>query len=102
MAIKERSKIVLINYDEILYCKASSNYTIICTVNGQKLTACKCLKEIENNIQSPYFLRIHSGFLINLNYLDAICKTDGYTVKIGQNELPVSKSRVPELLEIVS
>jgi two-component system LytT family response regulator len=63
----------------------------------------KTLKEFETILYQPNFFRIHHSYLINLNYVRRIIKTDGCMVELLHNiVLDVSRNRREELLARVS
>ena len=79
----------------ILYC----NYTKICLIDGKKIVASKTLKEFEIILQQPNFLRVHHSYLVNLNHIVRISKSDGVTVEM-QNDihLDVARTKKDELM----
>jgi two-component system, LytTR family, response regulator len=56
-------------HKEIMYCKASSNYSIIYLNNGKKIWLAKTLKWLELNLPSQHFIRVHRSQIINTQYL---------------------------------
>jgi two-component system, LytTR family, response regulator len=93
----------VIKFDEVVCCVAESNYTKIHLIDGTKIVASKTLKEFENILSRPGFFRIHHSYLINLNYIKRIIKTDGCTVELPNNILlEVARSRRDELMEKIT
>ncbi|HSK12795.1 MAG TPA: LytTR family DNA-binding domain-containing protein [Phnomibacter sp.] len=92
----------VIRFDEVLCCVAESNYTRIYLADGTKFTASKTLKEFESILSKHQFFRIHHSYLVNLNYIKRIDKTEGYAVELPhQIKLEVARSKKDELLEKV-
>ncbi|HMU45326.1 MAG TPA: LytTR family DNA-binding domain-containing protein [Chitinophagaceae bacterium] len=91
--------IKVIKIDDVICCIAESNYTRIHLTDGTKLVASKTLKEFENILSRPNFFRIHHSYLINLNYIQRINKSDGCIVEMPHNIcLDVAKNKKDELL----
>ena len=91
--------IKVIKFEEVVCCIAESNYTKIYLSNGRKIVASKTLKEFETILHKPYFFRIHHSYLINLNYIQRINKTDGCIVELPHNiSLDVARSKKEELM----
>ncbi|NJM78767.1 MAG: LytTR family transcriptional regulator [Flavobacterium sp.] len=99
---KKSSKIVLpignslefFEPNDIIRFESDSNYTHVFLVNKNKITLCKTLKDVEENIQGEPFFRVHQSHLINTNFIDKIIKAetpyivlkDGVTVNISRHK----------------
>ncbi len=89
----------VIRFEDVICCIAESNYTKIHLTDGSKVVASKTLKEFETILHQPNFFRIHHSYLINLNYIQRINKTDGCIVELPHNiSLDVARSKKDELL----
>ncbi len=89
--------------DEIISCKADSNYTEIYTTNGKKVVISKTLKSIEGILNNDQFLRVHQSHLINLDFLIAYVKEDGGYLKMSDNRIvPLSRSRRSLFFELIN
>lgn len=97
--INTTEEIKVIKFDDVVCCIAESNYTKICLIDGKKIVASKTLKEFENILQQPNFLRVHHSYLVNLNHIVRINKADGVTVEL-QNDihLDVARTKKDELI----
>ena len=90
----------LVPVNDIIYCKASSSYTDIILSNGSKKTICKVLKELEFQLASFEFLRVHHSYLINMNHLVSFHRSDGGFVEmINGDKVDVSRARKHELID---
>jgi two-component system, LytTR family, response regulator len=93
----------VIRFDDVICCVAESNYTKIYLVDGSKIIASKTLKDFETILYHSHFFRIHHSYLINLNYIKRIIKTDGCMVELPNNViLDVSRSKREELMQKVA
>nr|WP_297307261.1 LytTR family DNA-binding domain-containing protein [uncultured Flavobacterium sp.] len=91
-----KNKRMLINLDEILYCKANDNYTNIFLKDAEYLIS-KTLREIEGRLPDKNFIRVHRSYLINLLQVDYFDRSKNRLIlKIEgddfENEIPVSAS----------
>ncbi|KAB1158903.1 response regulator transcription factor [Tenacibaculum aiptasiae] len=59
----------LINIDNIMWCEASGNYTIIFMEKERQLIASKQLKYYENILREVGFFRIHRSLLVNIKQI---------------------------------
>ena len=93
----------VIRFDEVVCCVAESNYTKIHLADGTKVLASKTLKDFETILYQPHFFRIHHSYMINLNFIRRILKTDGCMVELPNNViLDVSRSKREELMQKVA
>jgi len=82
-----------IDSEDVLYFEADNNSTDIHLNNGEMITAFKTLKHFETVLPPTQFLRIHNGYIINVNQVSRI--HTGNTVcyiKNSTTKLPFSKS----------
>jgi two-component system LytT family response regulator len=97
VSTKEGIDFVLV--EDILYCQADGNYAHIHLVNKSRLMMSKPLKEIEQQLASYNFCRIHQSYLINLNHLEKYVRgTAGYVIMNDKTSINVSRSRKEELM----
>lgn len=89
--------------DEIIRCKADSNYVEIHTVDGTKIFISKTLKSIEGMLNNTHFLRVHQSHLINLDYLVSYAKEDGGYLKMSDNSIiPISRSKKSDFFKLIN
>jgi two-component system LytT family response regulator len=91
----------LIMVDQVIYCEANDNYTHFYLKNGNKITVCRTLREIEEQLEDfSSFLRIHHSYIVNLNEADKYIRGDGgYLVMNSGSTINVSRSRKSLLLK---
>lgn len=79
---------------DILYCEASSSYTILHLIKGAKIVSAKTLKEYEELLEAHRFFRVHHSHVVNLNYVEKYIKGDGGQLILSNGiSIPVSRSR---------
>ena len=61
------------------------------------------LRELEDRLDFPPFFRCHRSYIINLNHIEEVITwfNGTYNLKIEEEEIPVSRSNVKELEEIL-
>jgi two-component system, LytTR family, response regulator len=91
----------LLPVEQILRCEADDNYTHIHTKNKTRITACRTLKEIEEQLNDfDFFIRVHHSYIVNLNEINKYVKGEGgYLVMSDGNTVDVSRSRKEMLLK---
>ncbi|APU68773.1 LytR/AlgR family response regulator transcription factor [Christiangramia flava] len=89
-----------IHSNQILYCKAESNYCKVKRIDGiEKLTA-RTLKFVEE-ILPPHFIRIHKSYVLNLNFVVRYNKSNKEVEVTNGEKLPVSFRKEEEFLNAV-
>jgi len=91
----------LIPADQVIYCEASDNYTQLFLKNKNKITACRTLKEMEEQLQDfSFFVRVHHSFIVNLNEVTKYIRGEGgYLVMSDGSSVNVSRSRKDSLMK---
>ena len=86
--IKSDGKNYPVFVDEILYCEAMKNYTMVMLKNGQKLMPLAPLSKFEITLREAggEFIQIHRSFLISRKHITAITAN---SVTINKFEIPI-------------
>lgn len=88
--------------DSILYCTASSNYTLLTLKESRELLVSRTLKEIEEMLSDQSFLRVHHSCLVNLAEIKKYKRGEGGSLLMSNGvEVDVSRSRKDLLLKIL-
>lgn len=66
-----KGRMVKIKFDEVIYIEGAVNYIQIHTTEGKHLTYLT-MKDIEGYLPKPLFARIHRSFMINVNFVKVI------------------------------
>lgn len=100
LALPTTEGLSFVEIPQVIYCEASSNYTVIHTVNGEKHLVSRTLKEYEQLLAEHNFFRIHNSFLINMEYIKKYVRGEGgYVVMSNDVSLDVSKRKKELFLE---
>lgn len=86
---------VRIDPREILFAESLSDYVIIHTETG-KYTAKLRLSDLEEQLMSHGFMRIHRSYVAPLHRIDAFTSTE---IQIGETILPVSRTYRQHVME---
>lgn len=91
----------LIHTNQILYCKAESNYCSIKKIDGITKLATKTLKYVEEILPTNTFKRIHKSYVINLNYVVRYNKSNKEIELTNGEKLPVSFRKEEEFINAI-
>jgi len=91
----------MIPAEHVIRCEADDNYTHLFLKNKNKITACRTLKEMEEQLSDfNYFVRVHHSYLVNLNEVTKYIRGEGgYLIMSDGSTVNVSRSRKDALLK---
>jgi two-component system LytT family response regulator len=91
----------LIMAENIIRCEADDNYTHLFLKDKTRITACRTLKEVEEQLQDfSYFVRVHHSWLVNMNEVNKYIRGEGgYVIMSDGSTVNVSRSRKEALLK---
>ena len=81
-----------LNEDEIIYLKATSNYTKFYLTDGRYIFSAKTLKQYEALLPINVFYSVHSSYLINVKHIQKI----NFNAEIGLTQnffVPISRRK---------
>jgi len=82
---------------DIVRIEGDGAYATIHLADGESEMVSQSIGQLENEINNPSFLRIHTSHLINQQYLRKYIKQDGgYALMTNGEKLPVSRRRKRE------
>ena len=90
---KEAYRVVL--YSDIAWLEASRDYCFIHFKDQPKIIVVHPLGELERVLPADQFVRVHRGYMVNLEYVDRLL---GNTIYIGKQDIPVSPAYRASLL----
>lgn len=100
LAIPTQKEIIFVDIKDIIYCEADNNYTKLYLNTGRNILASKSLIFFEQVLGSMPFVRPHSKYLVNSDYIQKYIRGRGGELLLSnQNELPVSARRKAALIE---
>jgi two-component system LytT family response regulator len=91
----------LVPADQVLRCEADGNYTYLFLKNKTKITACRILKEVEEQMRVfSFFMRVHHSYLVNMNEVTKYVRGEcAYLVMSDGSTVNVSRSRKDALMK---
>lgn len=88
LILKQKSKYIKINQQEIDFIEADDKYCSIYLDNGSTLLDRNTLKNISLKLNDDFFAQSHRSFLVNLNKIKEI-NTQDFTLTINNNQIPM-------------
>lgn len=103
LRIPTLSGFTLVNIDDVVYCEASGNYTVLFFTNRSKIMVSRKLGEYEEELKAYGFIRVHNKHLINTSHIIEYNKGKsggGYVILAGRVMVEVSARRKAVLLNL--
>lgn len=99
VVLKTTESITIVDVNDIIYCKSDNSYTTFYLTNNEKITVSKSIKEYEELLSEYNFFRPHQSYLVNLNFVKKVEKSDGGSVIMkNKKEIPISTRQKKHLL----
>jgi DNA-binding LytR/AlgR family response regulator len=100
---RENESQVLVDYGDVLWAVAEAKRVYVQTAAGEKLLVRQTLKDLEQRLEPHSFMRVHKGYLANLDHIGeveasfsgtyVICMDDG-------TEIPMSRRYAAQLKKL--
>lgn len=97
---KKNNHFERVDFDDVYWLKAESNYTVIHTLKGKYIYS-TVLKNFEAKLPSDQFIRVHRSYIINLVKIEGF---EGKMVIIDKKYIPITKScrnKIFKMLHVV-
>jgi hypothetical protein len=97
---KVGNKLRKVPLDDILYIEVEGKYSAL-QVKDRKFNVKASLKDLLQKLPAERFVRVSRNFVVNLNRIQHI-DTFQYTVKVGDMEIPISRTYKEELMRHIN
>ncbi len=95
--VKCENRYEKITFNELLYVKALQNYVILQTTSKRYISYLT-FKSVEEYLPTTEFIKVQKSFIVSLSKIDCI---DGNEIKIGDIQIPISRSNKDEILSVI-
>lgn len=101
IVVRTTENIYIIPKELIIRCEAYRNYTTIYQQGERGILASQTLKEFEDLLPYPQFLRVHQSHLVNTSFIKLINKTDCCLLLSDNSRVPIAYRKREQLMEYV-
>lgn len=92
----------IVDISDVFFCKSDNSYTTFYLEGNEKIVVSKSLKDYEGLLTEFGFFRSHQSFLVNLNHVKKVSKSDGgYIIMRNKKEIPVSMRQMKKLMSLL-
>jgi two-component system LytT family response regulator len=100
LALPSVTGLEMIPTARIMYIESSDNYTYLTLKGGTRMLVTRSLKDMEDMLDGLPFVRVHRGYIANLNEIERYVRGDGGYVMMSDGcMIDVSRSRKEALLQ---
>lgn len=93
LAVHTMDGVELFPFDHIVYCTADNNYAGLHLTDGREIVLSKPLKQVEDVLPYPPFLRIHQSTIVNGRFIKRYIRSENSLILKNGTSLAVSQSR---------
>lgn len=102
LILKTIDSLHVVDADDILFCRSDNSYTTFHFTCGEKIMVSKSIREYEELLSGHSFFRPHQSYLVNLNHVKRIDKSDGgFIIMKNKKEIPVSLRQKKKLVQML-
>jgi two-component system LytT family response regulator len=102
LVLRASDSMHIIDISDIFFCKSDNSYTTFYFEGNEKIMVSKSLKHYETLLAKHSFFRVHQRFLVNLNHIKKVDKTDGgFIIMKNKKEIPVSLRQMKNLVGLL-
>lgn len=94
-------KIIFMDPEEILYCKAEGSYTTLFCQDRSQLMVSQNLKVVGEWLPHSIFIRVHHSYIVNRKKIKEFHRQENYLVLEDSSSVPVSRQRKNEILKLL-
>lgn len=100
LVLRTSDTLHLVDIYDILFCKSDNSYTTFYLIDGDEIVVSKSIREYADLLSEYDFIQPHQSFLVNINNIAKIDKTDGgFIILKGGKEVPISSRRKQTVLD---
>jgi two-component system LytT family response regulator len=99
--IKENNEYIKINNFDVIFIESMGGYSKFFTTSNKKHIALVSLKNIEEQLTSPNFIRIHKQYIINSQHIISL-SADGEILLTNDNKVAIGQAYKAGLMEVIN
>jgi DNA-binding LytR/AlgR family response regulator len=97
--VKADGRLLRLNLNEIVYIESLGDYVVFHNERKEKFIVHSTLKNIDEKITHPRFLKVHRSFIVNLSKIVDIQETN---LAVKDKVIPISRAHKPVLMNHIN
>jgi two-component system LytT family response regulator len=103
LVLKTTESLNIVDISDILFCQSDNSYTTFYLIDDEKIIVSRSLKEYDELLSEYGFFRPHQSYLVNLNYVKKVEKSDGgFIIMKNKKEIPISIRQKKYLIKLLA
>jgi two-component system LytT family response regulator/two-component system response regulator LytT len=107
LLVKSQGRLLLVDSDDIIYASIEDGVISIVTRDLEGQSNFRTIEELQTNLDSNVFWRVHRSYLVNINRIKEVVPwfKSSYQLKMDdrkQTEIPVSRAQTRKLREFLN
>jgi len=95
--VKEGTRFVKVNIDEILFIEGLKNYVAIHTIH-QKIISLQRLKSLEDQFPADKFIRVHNSYIVAKSAISSVKENE---VCVGAAKIPIGETYLKPFMDFI-
>lgn len=92
----------IVDVVDVMYCRSDNSYTTFYLNTDEVIVVSKSLREYDDLLKGYSFIRPHQSYLVNLNHVKKLDKSDGgFIIMKNAAEIPVSIRQKKHLIKML-
>jgi len=92
----------LVQIEDILYCKCDNSSTTFHLTNHAPIVVSRSIKDVEKELGADNFFRSHQSYLVNINHIKEINKSENYSILLSDDsQIPTATRKRKEIIQIL-
>lgn len=102
IVLRTSEALYVIKVENISHCKSDNSYTTFFLTDDREILVSKGMAEYVELLEDYGFYRPHQSFLVNVNHINRIDKSDGgFVIMENSAEIPISTRRKQHFLNVL-
>lgn len=90
ISIRADHKVTVVKYSNIIYLESAGEYVRLHLADGSKIVTLFRLKNMENELPSDRFIRVHRSYIVNIDHITGYTK--GRVFMVGDDYVPIGEN----------
>jgi DNA-binding LytR/AlgR family response regulator len=96
--VKEGTRFVKVNIDDILFIEGLKNYVAIHTA-AQKIDSLQRLKSLEDQLPADKFMRVHNSYIVAKSAISSVKENE---IQVGTAKIPIGETYLKAFMDFIN
>ena len=96
--VKEGTRFIKVNIDEVLFIEGLKNYVAIHTIT-QKIVSLQRLKALEDQLSADMFIRVHNSYIVAKRAISCVKENE---IQVGPAKIPIGETYLKPFMDFIN